>query len=60
MWIIDKILGRTRSEKEPDKGIYTTDIPERDRPALLQEAEQRSFDMVEKSGADKPKTPPAH
>ncbi len=55
MWIIDKILGRNRSEKQPDKGIYTTDIPEPDRPALLQEAEQRSFDM-----AEKPKTPPAH
>ena len=55
MWIIDKILGRNRSEKQPDKGIYTTDIPEPDRPALLQEAEQRSFDM-----AEKPKAPPAH
>ena len=55
MWIIDKILGRSRPEKPADKAVYTTDIPEGERPALLQEAEQRSFDM-----ADKPKAPPAH
>lgn len=55
MWIVDKILGKARSAKRPGKDDYTTDIPERDRPALLQEAERRSFDM-----ADQPKTPPAH
>ena len=55
MWIIDKIFGRTSSAKRRGKDAYTSDIPERDREALLQEAESRTFDM-----ADQPKTPPAH
>ena len=55
MWIIDKILGRTAPAKRPDKDAYTTDIPKRDREALLQDAESRSFDM-----ADRPKTPSSH
>ena len=55
MWIIDKILGKAPSAKRRGKDAYTPDIPERDREALLHEAESRSFDM-----ADQPKTPPAH
>jgi len=54
MRIIDKILGRAASQRR-GKDAYTADIPERDRPALLKEAEARSFDM-----ADQPKAPPAH
>ncbi len=55
MWIIDKILGRSASGKRRDKNAFTSDIPKRDREALLHEAESRSFDM-----AEQPKTPPAH